>query len=398
MEASLDRFRPHGLVLFYDGKDRKGKDRYGGTQDAALWTAVALGAEALRTHAATEGPERKEALRQVESLLEAVERLRAVTGRPGLFARHYLPRSWHPTGRLEPDEHWGHGPFEGFYWLSNPSKDTYAGLLFGLTLAARLSGDEAISLRAKSLLAEMVRSLASQGWAILDLDGLPTRHGRLRPYVLGLPLFGLDALLISALCQAGSWADPSLLGPCQPYRPKAFLSRFGQTHFSLLGLYTNRSNDHMAFLAYGALLEVVENPEDRAAVVKLLERDWMEVRNEGNAFFNLIFAAYSKKPERTEAIQEALETLRAMPARKTTARVVNSDRKGVSLSWVLYKGRLQAKEPLPICLRPAVASEWAANPYRLDGGTEEGGGESPPVDFLVAYWFGRRHGLISPRD
>ena len=129
---------PNGYVASVRYKDatRTKPLVYHGTADSALWTGAYLAAEALRLKA-TGAPD---ARRSVEQLVESVHRLFQVTGHPGYFARFFGPIGKDPA--IDPlhtpevaDDHVVDFAGEKVFWKGNTSRDQYAGVVLGYSLA-----------------------------------------------------------------------------------------------------------------------------------------------------------------------------------------------------------------------------------------------------------------------
>jgi len=107
---------------------------YGNYQDAAIWTGTYVGTQALR-YRATNDPE---ALRNVERGLRAIHGLHAVTGDPGQIARAYAPVA------RRPNDFPASAAMPGYTWLGEISRDQYAGVMFGYSLAWGVITDPAL--------------------------------------------------------------------------------------------------------------------------------------------------------------------------------------------------------------------------------------------------------------
>jgi hypothetical protein len=124
-----------------------------------------------------------------------------------------------------------------------------------------------------------------------------------------------------------------------------------------------------------------------------LRRAWSTVRHEKNPFFTFVYHAVSPRSAwDAAALDDAGDTLVRFPTTESQYDPEALTRGCVS-SRLDRLNRRQACAPLPMDERPQAAVEWNQNPARIEPGTRDRAGYSG-LDYLVAYWLGRAHGLI----
>ena len=161
----------------------------------------------------------------------------------------------------------------------------------------------------------------------------------------------------------------------------------------------NHSDNNLAYLGYYPLIRLEDDPGLLDHYRKGVSRAWRVVRVEGNPLFAFITQAVEAPGWRDdEALARAIDTRARFPFPKRDEIVRNSLRRGICRSWFDDRlGQPQACAPLPVDERPRSSFEWSSNPYRMDRAGD------PRValagaDYLLAYWLGRRHGMLSDAD
>jgi hypothetical protein len=153
----------------------------------------------------------------------------------------------------------------------------------------------------------------------------------------------------------------------------------------------NHSDDELAFLSYYPLLRYETDPALLAVYKQSLERSWQIERPERNPLWNVIYAAGTGAAEFDR--DASVRTLQEIPMDMVKWTVSNSKRLDVPVDPLSDRfQRRQALIVLPYDELPM--SKWNGNPYSLDGG-QGGRGEDDGAYFLLPYWMGRYHKLLS---
>jgi hypothetical protein len=153
----------------------------------------------------------------------------------------------------------------------------------------------------------------------------------------------------------------------------------------------NHSDDELAFLSFYPLLRYETDPALLQVYKHSLERSWQIERPERNPLWNVIYAAGTGATEYDRA--ESVRTLREIPMDAVEWTVKNSHRRDVPVDPMSDRfTRRQALVVLPYDELPMT--KWNGNPYALDGG-RDGRGEDDGAYFLLPYWMGRFHKLLS---
>lgn len=352
-----------------------------------LWTAMYVAAEAFR-HAAT-GEE--EARRFARESLEALLRLETITGIPGFPARSFIRAGdeqpedgeWHPT----PDGEW--------VWKGDTSSDEIVGHYFAWSVYHDLVADDPEKKELAATVERVTSHIVDNGFRLIDVDGEPTRWGWWDPERIWSDPdeTGLRALeILSHLRVAHHITGESRF--LEVYRRLVEEERY-----ALLTLHqkiqvpghVNHSDDGLAFLSWYPLLRHETDPELRRIYIEGLERSWRVERPERNPLWSFIYCAGTGRVACDAGA--AIETLERIPLDLVRWNVTNSHRGDVMLSPHRDRfGRPQALQVLPPDERPLT--KWNANPYLLDGG-HGGNREDDGAFFLLPYWMGRYHGMLS---
>jgi hypothetical protein len=462
--------------------------------DTALWSGVYLAGEAMRyavsKHYLTRGQgvpqrdrdfwtaQRAEALARVRDLLAAEHRdvsiaedwkgeLRVpprvntadprgphtldfgggvVEGQRGMVTRGCTPVGLGPLGIHPPDvdpgnpvnDHsnhveqitWTHGDGRTYYCETSPSRDTYAGLTFGMLTAYDLVGPDQPELRAQirdDLLA-MGDYLVKYGWSFVRPNGYVStqsfENGFVEPLMVQVPLARLNmANAARHVAESPSdrqrwqaiWAEElasqgPLLGPSMEvdsFQPNEGYFKFNLHHLAGFNLLRTTSGPEREVIARGF------------AVMDKTTRDDL------NAHFEALTYAITGDPVRRDAAVEHLEQWRSYRAATSGGRDVrNSDRCGSDLACVPHdqaelavggapggsitwfpgapdapplssRAGLRAARPLPVSLRPAGDFLWQKPPTELDG-QQPASWREPGIDYLTPYWVLRYFTEVAP--
>jgi len=204
--------------------------------DTALWTGYLLAAEAFRVAAAADPGERQSAIAATANVITGIRHLFAVTQTPGLPARAALPQQ-SPIAADPPfddppadiaDRYYGPVTIDGEAWYgfgrgSHPtSRDSFAGLLFGLTCALTLTNDSGLESAAREMLASMVKFLVGHHFTVPtpvrgSRGATPSRPGptlpapapatRILTHFLGAIEYQLMVLRIARTLATAGYAD-----------------------------------------------------------------------------------------------------------------------------------------------------------------------------------------------
>lgn len=389
--AMLHHLTPEGLVITERPDDPDPRDPLN-AQDAAIWTGCYAAAEAFRL-LATRNPA---AVDRLDHALGALHLLQDATGVPGVLAR-MVKRAAGPAPGERPTWRQGQGAWSAYRWMGDASVDQYAGVFFGYAAAYEAVSD-AIRRRAiAQRVATLVDRLVSHGWRIVDANGKPTKHSDLTGGVLTEPLNSLLALSFAKVAVAVSGEERFVRAyerlVDRGYARTAVRARDPWWEY-LFGV--NHSDNNLAFLGLYPLIRLEQDPDLLGSYRQALRRLWGVVRHEGNPFFTFSAHALEAPEWRDEAaLAAAVQTLARFPFPKRDDTILASSRRDVCRAWFDDRhGDPQACEPLPIDQRPRSSFEWASNPYRMDRHGDPRTSLAG-VDFLVAYWMGRRHGLLT---
>lgn len=386
---------PEGLLVYRRPCrpfDPAQPDSYGSLSDQTMWTGVLAGAFAFKLQVTGAPIDRALLVRALAGL----RLLHEVTGRPGLLARAVFPRDLAGARDADEERHEATAPHRRFAFRGDVSRDQYAGVLFGCAAVALVLGIDAGEGDAdlREMLCGLILPIADHIWKhglrIVDLDGLMTTHGDLRGYLWGVPIgpnaaLGLGfQLLAHRLCGERRFAD----------RYEALVRRrypeaLPWTNFELFGK-TNHNNDNMAMMGLYALANLETRARLRAIYDRALATLWGFTRDEGNAFFHLVFAARFPLPN--AARFDLYENLRLF---SEDPRHASLDLRGrAEVDPARFRNRLgfpQNRTALPLHCRSRSNFVWTACPFQLVSEYVPPGLCASGVDFHLAYWMARHH-------
>ena len=331
-------------------------------ENGAYETGAYLAALSFCFAATKDQAARNEAL----ACFRCFQKLVAVTGQKGLLARWYkraskpspsenegwLANAWHQSGE--------------YRWLGNVSTDQYCGALFGLAIYHQLAAPAAVKPQVESLVADMAGRLLDAGMVIKDIDGKPTSWSNMSPQGIQEPMYALMGLGFLRVAAAVT---------NQPRFEREYDRLLNEQNYATRAIPKNRwlsdwnfSDDVMAWEMLYHLLLLEKRPAEKAKLAAAADGAWSLVKGQKRALFDIVRSVTTNDKALGES---ALRQLFLMPAEKIDVR-----------------GRQRATAPVDLSLRPPAWFEWVDSPYESIVGAEYSG-----VDYLVAYWMARYHGL-----
>ena len=359
-----------------------------------LWTSLYLCAESFR-YAVTREPEARElASRSLHALLDLVR----VTAIPGFPARALI-RSGERVCQSDPGPNWFPSPVEpGVLYKNDTSSDELAGHYLAWYVYSTLVAEADERAAIAAVCRAVTDHILDHHYTLVGPTGKRTTWGVWSPEVLNddpdwIAERGLNSLEILShlkvavhLCGDAHFAEAyeSLI-----VRHGYALNTVRQKVLPPDG-ENNHSDDELAACAYYPLLMLETDPALRALYLLSLERTHALLRPEQSPFYNFLYGALTGRPCDAEA---AARWLRDAPWDLRHWTMNNSGR--ADTLHDLEAGRFGEKQAqLPLSPRERRVTKWNHNPYALDGGNE-GMGEEDGTFWLLPYWMGRFHGLIT---
>ncbi|HOI92717.1 MAG TPA: hypothetical protein PLK28_19600 [Candidatus Rifleibacterium sp.] len=154
-------------------------------------------------------------------------------------------------------------------------------------------------------------------------------------------------------------------------------------------------------LGFFALLGILDQPADprlRQSALAILPRSFEPIADEANSMYTFITAAFSGHSVNTQLLKAARQTLQLYPEDQLSRRFDHSQTMRHSL-WPDRFGRYgrQSIDLIPINQRAPHIFIWQEPPRMLITGSDDRT-RIAPVGYLLAYWFGRHHGLLTKTD
>jgi hypothetical protein len=390
-QVLLERhFSPEGLVLYRMNLETAARDietgRYPNLADTPTFTGQ-LAAGACTRAGYEQGAGRDQALEDAERALSGLGFLMSVTGVRGLMARGVRRRTQPDVETLRGKRFDGKGRFVDYVWRGDVSMDQYANGLLPAVAACRPYFPE----RTQRLVTDAAAHLLEHDMRLVDPDGQRTRFGDLS-HRSGFGFNSIAQLTGYAIFASAAELDPDPRWAKQRDQLRdryRVLARSRRTNLRVLGI-TNYSNDLMAWNLYRVLLPLAQRTQDPGLpdLRHGMLRTWLRVRADRNPYFTLVLC----KVEPPSCEPGSLQDVRAQLERfRPDKRKLPLDPALATLprSWLPgRKFRRQARELVPIELRPASSFEWKSNPYRVDAYVRPET-EYTGLDYLAAYWLYR---------
>ncbi len=368
--------------------------------DNAYMTGMYLANQTYRFRAGQD----PEAKRLASEACSALHTFVAVTGKPGLFARAFIPVDM----RYSDDGIWRKSPDGKYLWRGDVSSDQATGYMYGCSVYGQFLASPEEKARMAADCVAICDHIEQHGMHIEDVDGKPTQWGHYEPEYVKQEepmnaLLWLQHLKVAAQLSG----DPK---PEERYRRFALEEGYAEAAVNARsvgepspGKRVNHSDDVLIFLAYEPLLRLEKDEALRALYLKSLERTWNAVRPEKNLFFTCIYAAATNKKDLPE-IQKAVENWSLFTFDlhwNRDTRDVYGKRFQLDLEPKVRSEKPKSGQVIPLDYRARDWSIQVQNPYtdiareipRPDSGMEYTG-----LHWTIGYWMARAEGLMDEKQ
>jgi len=360
-----------------------------------LWTSMYLAGEVFR-YAVTHSDE---ALQNIYSAMDAMERLYTINPIPG-----FPSRSFERRGYKYNDKPWRRAEDPEWDWKSTTSSDEAIGHIFAFGAIAELVDVPDLKNQAVMLIDTLMSTILKNDYYMIDWNGKPTQWGRWNPdYVNARPKMVGDRKINSsnfiAMLQTAYHFTKK-----EKYKDAAFklMDKFGYLDnlmrpMSEIGHAPedadplsknlsdgwNHSDDEMYFCGYWGLYRYAFNKKLKAMYKKAIVDHWEAERPEKEGLWNIMTAIVG---DENYDFDEAIWYLQDYPLDLIDWTVMNSQRKDIEKIEPNFR-RQTIKEVLPP--QELRISRHNANRFDLDS---RGGGRSEYSAgdiWLLPYWIGR---------
>ncbi len=383
------------------------------TDNDGLFTGLYLAAESYR-YAAT-GAE--DARKNAAEAYAAMEYLQTVTDTPGFVSRTVIPSDWSSMAdknRTYTDQEvadnlarearwkkmekrWRMSANGKWLWKGDTSSDEMSGHFFAYGVYFDLAADEKEKKRVAKHVGRVMDYIIDGGFVLRDIDGKATRWGVWSPEKLNddpnwwLERGGNSVEILSYLTVAKHVTGDAkydreieklltkhgyaknIMTPMQP----------GRDYFTYIG-------HQLLAISYPALLKYENDPARRKLYLQSLNNWFDQIRHDGSPLYAFVYASLGGGGEYLPDACAAL--LRDVPLDMIEWTVSNQNREDLKLVEKPVEGRVQTDRLLPPSERGIF--RWDRNVYDVQRG-DGGNTESTSVFWLLPYWMGRYHKLIS---
>lgn len=267
--------------------------------------------------------------------------------------------------------------------VEDASGSSMAGVVFGLNAAYRF-GDKKTRDKAGRLAARLARGFKQSGYRLRNANGSTTRWGDFRPnrWILDPAKLLTVVALFNLAHQADG--DPMFLKEKKKFTQSKTMRKIaakGEAHFLWYG---KEYHQHLAFMSFYVLMSTEQDSKLRGLWESGFKKLLRKYRKEGNSFFTFAGASFFER--NSNDIKTAIQTLQefSFPKKRKAA----NNLRDLSIA----KAGRRSLQPLPVWRRPNTDIVWQRDPYELAGPP---GNRYTGLDFLIAYWMGRRLGFIN---
>jgi hypothetical protein len=349
-----------------------------------------------------------------------------IPGEKGMIMRSCTPKGLGPMGINPPSQYadhpienndnrvfeitWKHGDGKTYYCETSPSRDTYAGLTFGLLTAYDMVDDQALKAQIRGDLQAMGDFLLKYGWSYPRPHGyVSAKHdfdGMISPLFVYVPMARLNlANAVRHVLDDGS--DPVAKAKWDAVWAEELATEGPQLAASM-EIDSAQPNDgyykfNLHHLTAFNLLRTLTGPE-RALVAQAVSVMDKTTGDDLNAHFQAILYSQTGDKQRLDEAVSYLRDWKLYRQRTSSGQLVdNTPRCGHDIQCVTKdqyelgtpagdvtwfpgtSGEQRAARPLPVSQRPPSDFIWQREPTRLkegQGATHREAG----IDYLTPYW------------
>jgi hypothetical protein len=366
---------PFGLAFltFYTAGDSQEIMRWEGFGDSALWTGVHLAAESFR-YKVTGKPE---ALADALRVLEAIRKL-SLLNRNGLLARYFYPTNGPFVDQfLSYHQQELQSVIDGqeYYYMTNTSRDQYAGIFFGLGVAYDMLDDQNAKNTIRDVVTRLVDYLLKNNWSTLR------PNGEIRTVFIQMPQQILSILNLAR------HVNP------EKFRKEYETARFWRANNTTFPIWVQTWDEVGSYYKFNLehlyIYNLIRLEEPGSRYLKYYNNAYDALnkvtKNHMNAHFNMVDRAL-----------RGPNFARDQNTRTMLDQLINRPR-GFRFVTVDVRGKYpacgnRACNPVPVSERTLTDFMWQTPPWDLFWQGDDRI-ESSGVDYLLPYWMGRYYGV-----
>jgi hypothetical protein len=383
--------------------DPSGGVVYEASDNDGLWTAVYVAAKAFEYGATKDAAARARARESMTALLDLV-RLSGYPGYPGraIIRKGEVVNGYDPSETVrvegETDKIWYTSPVDASLLIKgDTSSDELDGHYFAWYVYHELVADESEKRAIRDVVRAVTNNIVDHEYTLVGHTGRKTRWGVFGPqYLNDDPRWEPERGLNSAELLCYLRVANHICGD-QKFKD-AYEDLIKNHHYLINTLYyrrgatwdtINHSDDQLAYLVYYPLLLLERAPDRRAILEPMIAFTWKGLRDERSPLYNFMFGATTGAEC---AVEEAVQTLQDWPWELIERTARNSHRHDVTFRTAKGVRRTEIDRVLPASERRLM--RWNGNPWSPDGGSD-GRSEEDGSAWLLPYWMGRYHKLIT---
>lgn len=394
----LDRKMRLGMPSppLYDDPWSQANPVWGPQPSDGLWASYHIASMSM-AYALTGEERYKNAARES---MEALYLLQNVTGIKGLVARTVVAADDPYVEKAKEQDNWHETADKKYWWRDDVSSDQIDGHYFAFYMYYEhiAKNDPAEKDRLVAQIRQVTDYILDHNYQIPDWDGEKTMWGWFDPVSLNDEHIhylesGLYSLMMLSFLNTAHYITGD-----EKYQ-EHYRDLIENHHYldnlllqkKLWPDEMNHSDDQLSAICFYPFLQIEHDPTIRDAVHRSLRRHALIERDERNSLMAMVYA--SVDPEDAE-VEGALQTLREMPQDRRSWKQDNGHRADVIFDpRPSVRGHDVLLEVLPADER--LFERWNQDPYKADNGGD-GRSDGAGVDYMLAYWLGRYHGVIAP--
>lgn len=280
----------------------------------------------------------------------------------------------------------------GFYPDGRPndttSNDSATGIMF-FFFTALWYGNPQQRYAAGAMLRTWANNLRAHNWALCDLQGKPTKFGKLEQGILTDPL--RVTLLLAILAVARVYDSSFGADYAEIYNKYKPILPYARLNF----LWWGKSYDaHRAAIHLHVLYKMTNDDVYRDGLL----RTWRTSEKADNAWIYALCSVAMKSPS-NEPVKRRLSTFSFEGKYRGSLETINND--VPTVNWPPFtifgeEKRVRCKYALPFYKRGSQDFFWQRSMFSKDEwvGKKEPAPYHSGLDFLLCYWLAKREGLL----
>lgn len=282
---------------------------------------------------------------------------------------------------------------ETWTWTENASGDSFGGHMFGMAMSYKY-GDQEVKDYVADLSRKLYLKLKADKYHLTNSDGSKTKFHQIGPMVISSPMSVTNLLVLAKILELHY---PNEVVGKEYHRLAIHCNQINvASHTFPMFLWQKKyAGLNLAKMSLYSLYELEINPKYKKKYAKGFKRGWKALKEDGDSLLTIMVFHINSKIVKQRQLDRALSVLNEFSTNHKLGVPIDL-RAETSIRKVTW-GELKAVEPYPVWQQPAKDYYWQRDPHGLKDWLwcTTPYNEFTGVDFLIAYYMGRLHGVIN---